>query len=116
MLVSTLTTLFLVKSIAAADVAEVQAKRMLRHKGALNFFFFGDWGHGNATSTLSTLGFAGEQEVIAAQVNAYSDIIKPDFFVALGDNFYNIGTSSVTDPQWTTSYTNVYTAQGTYGM
>ncbi len=35
--------------------------------------------------------------------------VAPSFVVALGDNFYEFGVKSVTDPLWKTSFEDVYT-------
>ena len=39
--------------------------------------------------------------------------MKPDFFVALGDNFYNNGVTSDVDPLWKLYYRDLYTAPAT---
>lgn len=40
-----------------------------------------------------------------------ADELDIDFVISTGDNFYNDGLQGVTDPQFETSYSNVYTAK-----
>eukprot|EP00698_Gefionella_okellyi_P002460 TRINITY_DN1231_c0_g2_i1.p1 TRINITY_DN1231_c0_g2~~TRINITY_DN1231_c0_g2_i1.p1 ORF type:complete len:356 (-),score=33.19 TRINITY_DN1231_c0_g2_i1:400-1467(-) len=50
------------------------------------------------------------QSVTAEQMGSYCLIHKCPFVVSVGDNFYPVGVSSTTDPQWKTSFEDVYTA------
>jgi len=59
--------------------------------------FFGDWGQGTR-----------DQKVVAAGIGNYCRQDGCDFVLALGDNFYPSGVSSVTDPQWKTKFHDVY--------
>jgi hypothetical protein len=77
-----------------------------------SFFFWGDWGENipaNESLALGNSGIAFEESLVAAQVTAYSKIYKPSFYCLLGDNFYNTGVTSTTDPLWNDYYENVYT-------
>ncbi|AUD05395.1 metallophosphoesterase [Spirosoma pollinicola] len=65
----------------------------------LTFFAMGDWG---------VLGLLHQQQV-AGQLETYAAGLTPSFLVMAGDNFYQIGVSSVTDPQWKLSFENIYT-------
>jgi tartrate-resistant acid phosphatase type 5 len=67
---------------------------------ALNFLVFGDWG---------VNGDVGQRQV-AAQMAKSAAEIKPTFMMAVGDNFYQTGVTSVDDPQWKTSFENIYNA------
>ncbi|HEY8966987.1 MAG TPA: tartrate-resistant acid phosphatase type 5 family protein [Candidatus Methylacidiphilales bacterium] len=68
--------------------------------GALRFFALGDWGR------------RGEphQRAVAARMGEEAARVSPAFVLALGDNFYEDGVVSASDPQWQTSFEEVYTA------
>ncbi len=79
----------------------------------LDFFFWGDWGR-NFPASKSESGVNYEEAKVANQINAFATSIKPSFMCALGDNFYDIGVSSTTDPLWQEYYTSLYTAPATF--
>ncbi len=59
------------------------------------------------------VGDAGDgslgQRAVAAAMGDVCAAQGCDFVLFLGDNFYPIGVSSTTDPQWTTKFESVYT-------
>src|SRR5215467_10408280 len=63
----------------------------------VSFFSFGDWG----TATQDQLD-------VAAAVDADCRSKPCDFGLLLGDNFYDHGVSSTSDPQWQTKFESVY--------
>ncbi|MDE8348464.1 MAG: metallophosphoesterase [Acidocella sp.] len=66
----------------------------------LNFVLIGDWGrkgHDNQTD-------------VAEQMGKTAAAINSQFTISLGDNFYENGVESVTDPHWQKSFEQVYTA------
>ena len=65
---------------------------------ALNFIVIGDWGRGGDYNQLD----------VADQMNRYSHDYDVDFVISTGDNFYVNGVISVDDPQWNSSFENVY--------
>jgi len=65
------------------------------------FFTFGDWGSGSKI-----------QHDVANIMNKLSDELSPQFVMALGDNFYELGVFSVEDKQWKENYRDVYNASG----
>lgn len=67
-------------------------------KKACNFLVIGDWGR------------CGEyyQKELAEQLSYASLSLDANFIISTGDNFYQIGVSSVDDPLWNSSYENVY--------
>ena len=67
---------------------------------ALNFLAFGDWGVNGDTG----------QAQVAAQMAQNAADVKAAFMMAVGDNFYQVGVKDVHDPQWQTSFENVYAA------
>lgn len=77
-------TLFSLVLIASAD---------------LTFFTIGDWG-----------SVGKDQHNVATQMATAASKMNPEFFVALGDNFYEKGVTSVSDSQWATTYRNVFSA------
>lgn len=74
--------------------------RISAHNNTHTFFSIGDWGEHNT-----------DQYNVAQQMSLYSEIYKPLFIISTGDNFYRDGVDSVDDPQWTTTYENIYTTQ-----
>ena len=68
--------------------------------GGLNFIVFGDWGRNGQQ----------DQMDVAAQMGLAASDIGARFILAVGDNFYENGVASVTDPQWQSSFEKVYTA------
>ncbi len=66
--------------------------------GDFNFLIFGDWGRNGET----------DQSEVAAQMAIAAKATAARFVVSTGDNFYNDGVASASDPQWQTSFENVY--------
>jgi tartrate-resistant acid phosphatase type 5 len=66
--------------------------------GGLNFIVFGDWGRN------------GEQDQVevAAQMTKAAQGTGAKFIISVGDNFYENGVASAHDPQWQSSFENVY--------
>lgn len=62
------------------------------------FFVIGDWGRN---------GQFGQSETAKAMAE-YASVVRPDFIISTGDNFYPHGVRSITDPQWETSFENIY--------
>ena len=69
-------------------------------KGALSFLAMGDWG----------MGGERRQRDVAQQMGRVADTMGAQFVLVLGDNFYPNGVQSVQDPQWKSSFEDVYTA------
>lgn len=68
--------------------------------GSLSCLLVGDWGrHGKH-----------HQGWVAAQMGRTAQEINSRFVVSVGDNFYENGVESVSDPQWQSSFEDVYTA------
>lgn len=76
---------------AATDIA---------HSGGLNFIVFGDWGRGGQPDQLQ----------VARHMAAEAETVGARFVISVGDNFYTDGVASSHDPQWQTSFENVYRA------
>jgi hypothetical protein len=79
-------------------------------KGALRFLTLGDWGchvsyrkkDGKKTTVVNKNQQAVKDSILARKYN-------PNFFIALGDNFYEKGVTSVEDPQFQEAWDDVYT-------
>lgn len=84
---------FLPDTLLAADVADTPA-------GSLNFLVFGDWGRHGET----------DQVDVATQMGITANTLQPQFIISVGDNFYEDGVASTSDPQWQTSFEDVYHA------
>ena len=84
---------FLPGSLQAAVTSEQQVQ-----PGGLNFLVFGDWGRNGET----------DQMEVAAQMAKAAKDIGAKFVISVGDNFYENGVTSVDDPQWQTSFEEVY--------
>jgi tartrate-resistant acid phosphatase type 5 len=68
--------------------------------GSLNFLVFGDWGRNGEK----------DQSDVAAQMAVTAKAVGAKFIISVGDNFYEDGVFTVDDPQWQTSFENVYGA------
>jgi tartrate-resistant acid phosphatase type 5 len=68
--------------------------------GGLNFLVFGDWGRNGEK----------DQTDVATQMGIAAKEIDAKFIISVGDNFYEDGVMSVSDPQWQWSFENVYSA------
>ncbi|HUB66969.1 MAG TPA: tartrate-resistant acid phosphatase type 5 family protein, partial [Candidatus Methylacidiphilales bacterium] len=69
-------------------------------KNALHFLVIGDWGR---------LG-RPDQHQVATQMAETAQSLGAAFVISAGDNFYEDGVESATDPQWKESFENVYRA------
>ena len=69
-------------------------------RSELTFLIFGDWGREG--------GF--HQRDVASQMGLAAAKLGCRFIVSVGDNFYENGVQSATDPQWKSSFEGVYTA------
>jgi len=69
-------------------------------RAGLNFLVFGDWGRNGEK----------DQRDVAAQMAATAQDVDAKFIISVGDNFYENGVASVNDPQWQTSFEQVYAA------
>jgi acid phosphatase len=96
-------TLFVATQAAAASpflagsLLADEASRPRSNQG-LNFVIFGDWGRNGER----------DQTEVAAQMALAVQAMDARFIISVGDNFYEDGVASATDPQWRTSFENVY--------
>lgn len=66
----------------------------------LDFLAIGDWGRGGAS----------HQRAVAAQMGRVAAATGSRFTISVGDNFYEDGVQSTSDPHWRKSFEDVYTA------
>jgi tartrate-resistant acid phosphatase type 5 len=64
---------------------------------SLSFMTIGDWGEVNAA-----------QSAVASSMSSWANLQPVDFIISVGDNFYEDGVASVDDPQWKTTFLDVY--------
>jgi tartrate-resistant acid phosphatase type 5 len=67
---------------------------------ALPFILVGDWGRKGHDA----------QRAVAVQMGKTAAAMDSRFIVSIGDNFYENGVASVDDPQWESSFEQIYTA------
>ena len=85
---------------AAAAAGEALAPHAMAESPAhLSFLVIGDWGRDGSS----------HQRDVAGQMERAAGEFDCRFVVAVGDNFYEDGVQSVTDPKWRTSFEDVYT-------
>lgn len=84
-------------AVATSGLARVPARASAR---GLDFLAMGDWGRDGASHQLDVAAAMGRR---ASQVHSR-------LVVTVGDNFYDNGVQSATDPQWRSSFEDIYTA------
>ncbi|KAL3162377.1 hypothetical protein ABBQ32_010055 [Trebouxia sp. C0010 RCD-2024] len=91
----------LVLTAVALVAAVVAANPGIFHtESKTQFLLVGDWGRDGTQN----------QSAVAALMATVADAVRPDFILSVGDNFYESGLLSVNDPQFMSSFTNVYNA------
>ena len=86
--------------LAMAAAFGLGRSRLARAGGSgLTFLVVGDWGTGSR-----------DQRKVAVQMGKAAEAIGARLVISTADNFYPSGVKSVEDPQWKTSFEEVYTA------
>jgi tartrate-resistant acid phosphatase type 5 len=87
--------------VGAAALATVRPPRAaVQSGGAVNFLVVGDWGrHGTE-----------HQRDVAVQMGKSAAALGSRCVVSVGDNFYEDGVASTADPQWRSSFEEIYQA------
>jgi tartrate-resistant acid phosphatase type 5 len=83
-------------ALAALALKRSQAEAT---ESGLPFLVVGDWGTGSAA-----------QKRLAVAMGRTADAVGARFIISTGDNFYPAGVTSVEDPQWKTSFEDMYDA------
>jgi predicted MPP superfamily phosphohydrolase len=65
---------------------------------SLSFFVIGDWGRNGEH----------HQKEVAEGMKKAAEKVEPEFVISTGDNFYCCGVASAQDPQWKTSFEDIY--------
>ncbi|WP_269236135.1 purple acid phosphatase family protein [Flavobacterium flavigenum] len=80
-------------------VAQTTDNSVKKYPNALNFIVMGDWGR-----------FGEDHQIpVAKQMGKTATAINRDFIISTGDNFYPVGVASEHDPQWKSSFEDIYT-------
>lgn len=96
----TITRRQFITTSAVLGAAGVFASPAIAGQDHLGFLLVGDWGrHGHH-----------HQRHVAKQMGQTAQDINSRFVVSVGDNFYENGVESTSDPQWQSSFEEVYTA------
>ncbi|HQT85579.1 MAG: acid phosphatase [Acidiphilium sp. 37-64-53] len=77
------------------------APAMAAAGGEARFFVIGDWGRDGKH----------HQRAVAGAMAAAAVAADPAFIVSAGDNFYEAGVTGLSDPQWRTSFEDVYSQE-----
>jgi acid phosphatase len=85
--------------VGAATLASMPRLRAAQPAGT-NFLVVGDWGR-QGTS---------HQREVAVQMGKSAAALGSRCVVSVGDNFYEDGVASAADPQWRSSFEEIYTA------
>ncbi len=85
-------------AIGAAGLAVAPAPARPRSAPGCRFVVLGDWGRDTP-----------EQHHVAAAMGRAAASANSDFVLAIGDNFYSDGVTSVDDPLWRSVFEQVYT-------
>jgi acid phosphatase len=85
---------------AAATVAVLPSRSIAAAAPGLSFLVVGDWGRNGSQ----------HQSDVATQMGLAAASLDSRCIISVGDNFYEDGVQSATDPQWRTSFENIYTA------
>jgi acid phosphatase len=88
------------QGLGLAFAAPLSGAFAAQQPGSLNFLAVGDWGRGGDF----------HQADVAARMGETAAAMNASFVISVGDNFYEDGVSGVDDPQWKTSFEDVYAA------
>lgn len=98
--------LYLLLSITFISSCKVEKEskstsKLIKDEGAFRFFIMGDWGRNGKHN----------QQTVADRMGEVANKFSPEFILNMGDNFYCCGVKDVNDPQWKSSFENVYKAK-----
>lgn len=88
--------------LGAAPAIGLRSVPAQARRPALYFVVVGDWGRDGHH----------HQAAVASQMSRCAVAVDSRFVISVGDNFYNNGVRGVDDPQWKTSFEDVYTRPG----
>ena len=90
----------LASMVATAAVTALPMQVSAAYVRPLDFLIVGDWGR-NGTN---------HQRDVAVQMGRAADSLASRCVISVGDNFYDDGVQSTSDPQWRSSFEEIYTA------
>jgi len=90
-------SVLLLSLLALVITAQVHLPLAPVPKSTFHFVSLGDWGSVNK-----------DQAAVAQQIGHSVAVFNATVLLAVGDNFYEDGVANDTDPQWQTSYRDVY--------
>jgi len=90
----------LLQTSAALSATAATALPAQAQTPTLNLVLIGDWGRNGHDN----------QRDVAAQLGQTAAATNSRFTISMGDNFYENGVDSVSDPQWQSSFETIYTA------
>lgn len=86
--------------LACAQPYDPSSSASIRNiSGSTSFLVVGDWGRDGRC----------HQKNVASMMNTDAAALNARFIVSTGDNFYQFGVDSVNDPQFKTSFEDIYT-------
>jgi tartrate-resistant acid phosphatase type 5 len=86
---------------ACADEGEIKyriSRDFVNVDRSIQFFVIGDWGRNGEQ----------HQRDLANMMDSAGRVMKPEFIVSTGDNFYPTGVLTTSDTLWRSSYENIY--------
>ncbi len=89
-----------VTTTAILGAGAALARPASAEEASISFLLVGDWGRRGHH----------HQRAVARQMGITAEAINSLYTVSIGDNFYENGVDSVYDPQWQSSFEDVYTA------
>src|SRR6516165_1782512 len=95
-----LTRRHFIASTAVLGASTALARQAAAAENSLNFVLIGDWGRNGHD----------EQSAVAVQMGKIASHIGSQYTVSVGDNFYENGVTGLDDPQWQSSFEQIYTA------
>jgi tartrate-resistant acid phosphatase type 5 len=95
-----LTRRHFIASTAVLGASGALARQAAAAEQNLNFVLIGDWGRNGHD----------EQAAVATQMGKTAAQIGSQYTVSVGDNFYENGVTGLDDPQWQSSFEQIYTA------
>lgn len=90
-------TLFTRRALVGAGLMLAATPAAFADGAPLSFLVVGDWGEHSE----------GQSAVAAAMARVATEI-NSSFVISTGDNFYSSGVESIDDPQWTTTFEQVF--------
>jgi len=92
--------------VSFGQVPEKISHEIKSTPNSLQFFVFGDWGRKG--QALANQKKVKNQESLSTTMDLTGAVIKPEFIISTGDNFYPRGVKNEADPRWKETFEDVY--------